>query len=226
MSEKKSLKHKGSGHRKRLRERFMQSGFDGFLDYEIVELLLTLGTPMKDCKQMAKEVIKKYKGLKGALDASVDNLQQIKGIGPSNAFGLKLFQSIAERYAKENIPKKISLDSTQAIINYLQEKIGKERKEHFIALYLDSRNQLIHEEIISVGTLNANLVHPREVYKPAIDNSALSILVAHNHPSGKIDPSEADINFTTRLKEVGKIIGIDLLDHYIITNNNFKRIII
>ena len=90
-------KHKGSGHRKRLRDRFLQSGFDGFLDYEIVELLLTLGTPRKDCKQIAKVTIKEFGGLRGVLDASLDDLQKIKGVGSSNAFGMKLFQAISER---------------------------------------------------------------------------------------------------------------------------------
>ncbi|MBI5466484.1 MAG: hypothetical protein HY974_04300, partial [Candidatus Kerfeldbacteria bacterium] len=90
--------HKGVGHRKRLRDRFLQSGLDGFIDYEIVELLLTLGTPRKDCKQMAKEAIKTFKGLRGVLDASLEDLQQVKGIGPSNAFGVKLFQAISEKY--------------------------------------------------------------------------------------------------------------------------------
>ena len=94
-------KHKGEGHRKRLRERFLQSGLEGFLDYEIVELLLTLGTPRKDCKQPAKEAVNKFKGLTGVLDSTPEELQQINGIGPSNAFGIKLFQAISERRLAE-----------------------------------------------------------------------------------------------------------------------------
>ncbi|MFC1757077.1 UPF0758 domain-containing protein, partial [Patescibacteria group bacterium] len=90
-------KNKGLGHRKRLRDRFLKGGLDGFLDYEIIELLLSLGTPMKDCKPMAKETLKKFKNLQGALDASVGDLQKIKGIGPTNSFGLKLFQEVSGR---------------------------------------------------------------------------------------------------------------------------------
>lgn len=212
-------KHKGTGHRKRLRDRFLQSGLDGFLDYEIVELLLTLGTPLKDCKQMAKEAIKKFEGLQGVLDASFDELQQIKGIGPSNAFGIKLFRAISERYAQKRLPKKIFLDSTHAVIDYLREKIGKEKKEHFLILSLDIRNNLIRENIISVGILNANLVHPREVFKEAIDARAAQVILTHNHPSGDPEPSEEDLVITKRLIEAGKIIGIDVLDHIIITKN-------
>ncbi len=210
---------KVAGHRKRLRDRFLQSGLDGFLDYEIVELLLTLGTPRRDCKQMAKEIIKKFRRLNDVLDASPEELKQIKGIGPKNIFGLKLFQAISERYAKEKIPKKISLISSQAVANYLREKIGKEKKEHFLILSLDSRNNLIRENIVSIGTINANLVHPREVFKEAIDARAASVIVAHNHPSGDTEPSEDDLTITKRLTEAGKIMGIDVLDHIIITKN-------
>ena len=218
-------KHRGAGHRQRLRDRFLRSGLSGFLDYEIVELLLTIGTPMKDCKQMAKEAIRKHKGLRGVLDATLGDLEKIKGIGEKNAFGIKLFQAVAERYAREKIPKKLTLNSAQAAARYLQEKIGREKKEYFVALYLDSRNKLIHEETISIGTLNANLVHPREVFKPAIDHSAASIIVAHNHPSGGCEPSEADLELTKRLKDTGKIIGIEMADHVIITIDEHASII-
>src|SRR3989338_10035569 len=101
-------KHKGAGHRGRLRKRFLQSGLYGFLDYEIVELLLTLGTPRKDCKQMAKEAIKEFGGLRGVLDASYEELQKIKGLGPHNIFGLKFFQALSKRYSKEKLPRKIT----------------------------------------------------------------------------------------------------------------------
>ena len=208
-----------AGHRKRLRARFLQGGLEGFLDYEIVELLLTLGTPRKDCKQIAKEAIKKFKGLQGALDASLEELQQIKGIGADNAFGIKLFQAVVEQYAKEKIPKKIPLNSPQAVANYLREKIGKEKKEHFVILCLDARNNLIKVSKVSVGSLNASIVHPREVFKEAIQVSAASIILAHNHPTDDPEPSEDDLEITKRIIEAGKIMGINVLDHIIITKN-------
>ena len=197
----------------------MQSGLEGFLDYEIVELLLTLGTPRRDCKQMAKQVIKKFGGLRGALDATIEDLQQIKGIGPENGFGLKLFQAISERYAKEKIPKKIPLNSSAAVAKYLQKSIGREKKEHFVMLSLDTRNNLIKKSGISIGTLNASIVHPREVFKEAIQCSAANIIIAHNHPSGDVNPSSEDIEMTKRLKEAGKILGIEILDHVIVAKN-------
>jgi len=209
---------KGAGHRGRLRDRFLQSGLNGFLDYEIIELLLTLGTPRKDCKQIAKTAIKQFKGLRGVLDASLDELQTIKGIGPSNAFGIKLFQSISERYAREKLTSKISLTSPQKVTDYLREKIGREKKEHFVVLLLDSQNNLIHINDISIGTLNETLVHPREVFEPAIRLLAARIIVAHNHPSGDIEPSDEDLGLTQRLLSVGELTGIHVIDHFIVSS--------
>ena len=220
-TEKSEEQHKGAGHRKRLRERFLQGGLDGFLDYEIVELLLTLGTPRKDCKQIAKEAIKTFGGLAEVLDAPLEELQKIKGIGPHNVFGLKLFQAISERYAKEKIPKKTLLTSPKAVADYLKQKLGRENKEHFLILLLDSRNNLIKDNIISIGTLNASLVHPREVFKEAIDNRAASIIISHNHPSGDPEPSGDDLEMTKRLVEAGKILGIEVIDHIIVSKNKF-----
>ncbi len=214
-------KYPHAGHRQRLRARFLQSGLDGFLGYEIVELLLTLGTPRRDCKQMAKQVIKKFGGLRGALDSTIEDLQQIKGIGPQNAFGLKLFQAISERYAKEKIPKKILLDSPKAVTNYLREKIGKTKKEHFMILCLDTSNNLVKISDISIGTLNASLIHPREVFKEAIQASAARVILAHNHPAGNLTPSKEDIKITKSLVAAGKIIDIEVLDHIIVSNTSF-----
>jgi len=212
---------KGAGHRKRLRTKFMEAGLDGFLDYEIVELLLTLGTPRKDCKEIAKEAIKKFKGLRGVFEASVEELREIKGIGPLNMFGLKLFQAISERYAKEKIPLKISINSPKEVVNYLREKLGREKKEHFMILSLDSRNHLINANNVSIGTLNANLVHPREVFAEAIKNKAVSVILVHNHPSEDSEPSEDDLKITKRIVEAGKILGIEIVDHIIVTKNGF-----
>src|SRR3989338_4097313 len=159
----KKEKSQGIGHRSRLRQMFLQSGLDGFLDYEIIELLLTLGQPRKDCKPIAKEVVKKFGNLKDALDSSSEELQKIKGIGPSNIFGLKLFQAISERYAKEVMVHKVKFNSPESVASYLQKAIGRERKERFIILSLDSRLQLIKISNISMGSINSAVVHPREV---------------------------------------------------------------
>lgn len=213
--------HIGSGHRSRLRTKFLTSGLEGFHDYEIVELLLTLGTPRKDCKQMAKEAIRKFRGLRGVLDASLFELQKINGIGPSNGFGLKLFQAVSERYAKEQIAKRINLNSSQAVADYLKKSIGRKKKEHFVMLLLDARNYLIKISKISIGSLNASIVHPREVFKEAIQFSAAQIIIAHNHPSDNPEASPEDVAMTRRLEEGAKIMGIDLIDHIIVTKDKF-----
>jgi DNA repair protein RadC len=213
-----------AGHRGRLRRRFLQSGLEGFLDYEIVELLLTLGTPRRDCKQMAKQVIKKFGDLRGALDATIEELQQIKGIGSENGFGLKLFQAISERYAKEKIPAKILLDSPKVVADYLREKIGREKKEYFMILCLDTRNNLIKISNVSIGTLDANLVHPREVFKEAIQVSSAQVIITHNHPSGDSEPSEEDLKITKRLAKAGDLLGIKILDHIIVSNCGYSSL--
>lgn len=219
-SDQPKKKYPHAGHRARLRDKFLKSGVDTLHDYEIVELLLTLGTPFKDCKQIAKEAMREFRGLRGVLDASPEELQKIKGIGPSNAFGVKLFQAIAERYAKEKVSDKEFFDSPAAVAEYLQKRIGAKNKEHFVILYLDSRNKLIVDDV-SVGTLNASLVHPREVFEPAIKNLAAQIILAHNHPSSDTAPSEEDLELTKRLVDAGKIMGIEVLDHIIVAGDRF-----
>jgi DNA repair protein RadC len=218
-SKTKLNSQKNFGHRKHLRDRFLQSGLEGFLDYEIVELLLTLNTPRKDCKPIAKEVIKKFKGLRGAIHASAEELQEVDGIGPKNIFGLRLFQAISERYAKEQLPERISLNSSKVVAIYLQKSIGLKKKEHFVALYLDARNNLIKISNISIGTLNASLVHSREVFREAIQSSASGVIIAHNHPTENPEASPEDVALTRRLEEAAKIIGIELVDHIIVTKD-------
>lgn len=207
-----------AGHRQRLRQKFIESGLAGFLDYEIVELLLTLGTPRKDCKQMAKEAIRTFGSLANVLDATNQDLTKIKGIGSSNAFGIKLVGAVSEIYSKQKIEEGRVLDTREKVVDYLRRKIGNEKKEHFVILCFDTRNKLIFEDI-SIGTLNASLVHPREVFYKAIQNNSSHIIVAHNHPSGDSSPSEEDKLTTKRLVEAGKVIGISVIDHIIVTKN-------
>ena len=219
--EKLGRKYINAGHRKRLRDRFLQSGLNGFQDYEIIELLLTLGTPRKDCKQMAKQAIKIFSNLRNVLDASVEELQRVKGIGPKNALGIKLFQEIATVYAKEKISKGIILNSPQKVVDFLRNKIGKEKKEHFLALFLNARGRLIKSGIISIGSLDSSIAHPRDIFEMAIQNHAAQVIITHNHPSGDPEPSENDLVITERLVEAGRILGIEVVDHIIVSDNGF-----
>jgi len=210
------------GHRKRLREKFIRSGVSGFHDYEIVELLLTLGTPRKNCKQQAKESIKKFKSLKGVLEAPMEKLQEIDGIGHHNAFGIKLFQEISERYLKERIiGKKIKLKSSKEVYDYLFQSMQKNEKEIFKVLFLDAKNRLINTEDLFEGTLNSSIVYPREIMKKAINYNAVSLIFVHNHPSGNPEPSQSDKNITKNLVNAGKVMQIKILDHIIIGDNKY-----
>lgn len=208
------------GHRKRLRERFLKTGFNGFADYEVIELLLSLNTPRKDCKPMAKAIIKKFGSIVRALDANINELMEIDGVGPSNAIGVKIFQNILQVYSKEKIQEKKVLGNPIMLFEYLKEKIGKEEKEHFTILFFDTRNNLI-DSIVSIGSLNASIVHPREVFNEAVLKKASHVIVAHNHPSGDPTPSVEDITTTKRLVGAGKILGISVQDHMIISKSGY-----
>lgn len=216
-------RHKGEGHRRRLRDKFLKVGLEAFLDYEIVELLLTLGTPRRDCKEQAKVALKKFKGLRGVLDASLEELQQIKGIGPLNAFGIKIFQEISQRYLKEKIiGKTIELKSSKAVFDYLYQSMPKEKKEVFKVLFLDGKNKLIEVEDLFEGSLTSSAVYPREIMKTAIIKYAAAALIfVHNHPSGDPHPSGSDKEITKELVSAGEVMEIKVLDHIIIGGNEY-----
>ncbi|MBW1678737.1 MAG: DNA repair protein RadC [Deltaproteobacteria bacterium] len=211
--------NKDEGHRKRLREKFIKSGIAGFHDYEIVELLLTLGTPRKDCKQQAKDAIKKFKTLRGVLEAPMEELQEIKGIGPHNVFGIKLIQEVARKFLKEKIIEKPICKSSKEVFDYLFHSMRDLKKEMFKVVFLDGKNQIIGVEDLFEGTLNTSPVYPREIIKRAIRNNALSLIFAHNHPSGSPEPSQTDKEITKDLTFAGNIMQIKVLDHVIIGDN-------
>jgi len=196
------------GHRKRLREKFIKSGLAGFHDYEIIELLLSLGTPRKDCKQPAKETIKKFKTLRGVLEAPLEELQEISGIGPQNAFGIKIIDKPVYK-------------SSQEIFDYLYHSMRDLKKEVFNVIYLNSQNQIIDTAALFEGTVNSSSISPRQVIESAIKYNAVSLIFAHNHPSGNPEPSKSDKELTRDLVYAGSIMLIRVLDHVIIGNNRY-----
>ncbi len=210
-----------AGHRKRLREKFINSGLKGFHDYEIIELLLSLGTPRKDCKPSAKAAIERFKTLRGVLEASPEELQQIDGIGPHSAFGIKLVQEVAREFLKERIIDQPVYKSAQEIFDYLYHSMRDLKKEVFKVLYLNSQNQIIDTEDLFAGTVNSSAVAPREVVESAIKNKATSLIFVHNHPSGNPEPSQSDRELTRDLVYAGSIMRIKVVDHIIIGNNKF-----
>ncbi|MFC1915412.1 DNA repair protein RadC [Chloroflexota bacterium] len=209
------------GHRKRLREKFLKSGLAGFHDYEVVELLLTLGSPRKDCKLQAKEAIKRFKTLRGVLAASPEELQQIDGIGSHSAFGIKLMQEVAREFLREKIIDKPFYKSAREIFDYLYHSMRDLKKEVFKVIYLNSQNQIIETVDLFEGTVNSSSVSTREVMEGAVKHNAVALIFVHNHPSGNPEPSASDKELTRELVYAGKIMRIKVLDHIIIGENRF-----
>lgn len=216
--------NENDGHRKRLRTKFLNNGFNGFLDYEIVELLLTFGIPRKDCKSLAKTLIAKYKSVNGVINALDNDLKQIKGLGDTSIIGIKLAREISIYTAKEQLESatknSIYIDD---IAKLAIKEIGHSRKEIFKVYCLNTKGFVTSSDV-SIGVLNASLVHPREVFKLAIENTAASIVIAHNHPSGDTTPSDEDIFITRKIAESGKILGIELDDHIIVSSSDYRSL--
>lgn len=213
--------HKGEGHRQRLRDKFLSSGLDGFHDYEVIELLLTLGTPRKDCKDAAKAALKRFKTFQGVLEASADELNEIKGIGPINSFGIRLIKAVADRYLAKRLIGKDLLNNSKELFDYLYHTIRDKSREYFKAIFLDAKNRVITIETLFTGTLTASAVYPREVIRAALEYHAAALIFAHNHPSGDPKPSREDISITRQLVFAGITMGITIHEHIIIGENRY-----
>lgn len=220
--EKEQWQNKGVGHRQRLRERFLERGLEGFTDSEVLELLLSLGTPRKDCKVQARELLDRFGSFAAVLDADADQLQGIKGVGPKNSFALDFVKSVANRYLRQRLNRKSYLKSPQDVIDYLSHSMRGLKIEVFSVIYLDSSHAIIESEIVAEGTVNVNTVYPREIIKQAIRWNAAAIVVAHNHPSGALTPSPQDIKLTRNLYLVCSMMQLRLLDHLIIGDGYYS----
>jgi DNA repair protein RadC len=210
-----------AGHRKRLREKFLRSGLSGFHDYEIIELLLTLGSPRRDCKPQAKEVIRRFKTLRGALSASPEELEEIEGIGPHSTFGIKLLREIAAEFLRQKIIDKPVYKTGREIFDYLYHSMRDLKNELFKVIYLNGQNQIIEIVDLFEGTVDTSSIYPREVVKAAIKHDAVSLIFVHNHPSGDPQPSRYDKEVTRELVFAGNIMHIRVLDHIIIGNDRY-----
>lgn len=217
----KSPPHKGAGHRQRLRDKFMDAGLNGFADYEVIELLLTLGNPRKDCKDAAKAVLDKFKTLHQVFEASVNDLCEVNGIGPKNVFGIKLIKAVADRYLEKKLIKTDPLSNSRSLFDYLYLSMGSMDRECFKVLFLDAKNRVISAETLFTGSLTASSVYPREVVRAALDRSAAALIFAHNHPSGDSEPSPADYAVTRQLLFACQTVGITVHEHIVIGNNQY-----
>ncbi len=210
-----------AGHFQRLRDRFLKSGLNGFHDYEVVELLLTLGTPRTDCKSPARAAIRKFGSLKGVLNADPEQLREIKGLGEKNILGLLLAREISSLYLKEKAREKPLAGSPQAVFNFLRQALGGLPKEVFQVVYLNNANKIIEAEQLFQGTVDRSAIHPREVIAAALKHNATRLIFAHNHPGGSLRPSVEDREITGRLKDACSAVGIEVLDHIIVTGDGY-----
>lgn len=205
----------------RPRERFIQNGPHSLSTHELVAILLRTGTKDESVLQLSNRLLTHFEGLRLLRDASLDEITSIKGIGMAKAIQLLTAVEIGRRISNLSYDDRYVIRSPEDGAKYVMNDMRFLSQEHFVCIYLNTKNQVLHKQTIFIGSLNASIVHPREVFKEAFRRSAASIICAHNHPSGDPTPSKEDIEVTKRLSECGKIIGIDVLDHLIIGENKF-----
>ncbi|PAE42182.1 RadC family protein [Bacillus sp. 7884-1] len=205
----------------RPRERFIQNGPESLSNHELIAILLRTGTKDESVLQLSNRLLTNFEGLRLLKAATLEEMTEIKGIGQAKAIQVLAAVEIGRRIANLNYTDRYVIRSPEDGANYVMNDMRFLSQEHFVCLYLNTKNQVLHKQTIFIGSLNASIVHPREVFREALKRSAASIICLHNHPSGDPAPSREDIEVTKRLVECGKMIGIDVLDHLIIGENKF-----
>lgn len=205
----------------RPRERMLSQGAEALSNAELLAILLRTGTYGCSAVDLADRILKQFGGAHKLVEADLQELVDMPGIGLAKATQLKAAIEFGRRIARDAQERRPQLLTPADAAHYMMDRLRFERKEHFVALHLDSKNRLVGEEIVSVGTLNSSLVHPREIFKTALKRSAASIICLHNHPSGDPTPSFEDVEVTRRLVEAGQILGVEVLDHIVLGENCF-----
>jgi DNA repair protein RadC len=211
---------KAAGHRQRLRDKFLAHGLAKFTDEELLELLLTLGTPRRDCKEIARGALKTFGSLRQVLEADLSALQAVQGIGPNNAFGLKLIHEVGRKFLEERLIERDYLTSSRQVFEYLHHSMRDLKREVFKVIFLNSRNQVLAVEDLFEGSLTSSAIYPREVIQRSLHHNASTLVFAHNHASGDILPSRQDKKATRDLVFVARVMGMRVLDHIIVGSNN------
>ncbi|SFS97504.1 DNA repair protein RadC [Paenibacillus sp. 453mf] len=208
----------------RPRERMMELGAGALSHTELLAILLRTGTKQESAIHIAQRILNEAGSLRNLVDMSVDELCQLKGIGPAKAIQLKAGIELGQRVMQTRLAERPVIRSPRDAADLLMEQLRYLQKEHFVCLFLNTKNHVISQETLSMGSLNASIVHPREVFRAAMKCSSASIVCAHNHPSGDPAPSPEDIQLTRRLVKAGEIVGIDVLDHIVIGDGKYASL--
>lgn len=205
----------------RPRERLLNQGAAALSNQELLAILLRTGTKEESVLHLANRVLIHFEQIQQLKDATIEEMTTIKGIGQAKAIHLLAAAELGKRLSSKQTEARFTIRSPKDAADYLMADMASLRQEHFVVLFLNIKNQILHRQTIFVGSLNASIVHPREIFREAVRRSAASIICAHNHPSGNPAPSAEDIGVTKRLMEAGSIVGIELLDHLIIGDHQF-----
>lgn len=214
-----------TGHRSRLRQRFMNNGPDSLPDYELLELVLFPSLPRRDTKPLAKALLARFGSFAEVISAEAQDLKSVKGIGETTVVALKTVQAAALRLSLGEVMNRPVLTSWEKLMQYCRASMAYEKSEQFRILFLNKKNVLIADEVQQQGTVDHTPVYPREVMKRALELGATALIMVHNHPSGDPAPSKADIDMTREVREAGEKLEIVLHDHVIVSksgNNSFK----
>ncbi|RJQ30552.1 MAG: JAB domain-containing protein [Peptococcaceae bacterium] len=208
----------------RPRERLLKEGVKALSDIELLAILLRTGSQEATAVELASILMARFQGLRFLLDASIEELSAVKGVGLAKASQIKAALELGKRLALIPSGSRPVIKTPADAAGLLMEEMRHYDREHFRALLLNTKNQVLYQDEVSIGTLNSSAVHPRELFRNAIKRSAAAIILIHNHPSGDPTPSREDLDVTKRLTEAGKIIGIEVLDHIIIGDKKYKSL--
>ena len=205
----------------RPRERLIRQGAESLSNQELIAILLRTGTKQESVLVLANRILSSFDKIQDLKDATIEELMLVKGVGKAKAVQLLAAAEIGKRMYRKHSEGRYTIRSPEDAAAYLMTDMASLNQEHFVTLFLNVKNEVLHKQTIFIGSLNSSIVHPREVFREAFKRSAASMIISHNHPSGDTTPSREDIEVAKRLMEAGAIMGIDVLDHIIIGDQKF-----
>ncbi|KIL41020.1 hypothetical protein SD70_09325 [Gordoniibacillus kamchatkensis] len=221
MTEALNLRIREVPPEERPRERMLNSGAESLSNAELLAILLRTGTVAESAVRLGEKLLAEAGGLRGLVGMNAERIMRIRGIGAAKALQVQAGIELGRRIARSAAGDKLTIRSPRDAAELMMDEMRFLRKEHFVCLFLNTKNHLIAKETLSIGSLNASIVHPREVFRAAIERGSASIICLHNHPSGDPTPSREDIDLTARLDEAGRLLGIEVLDHIVIGDSRW-----